>query len=124
MTRDPKAEPPAPSLSGEDVDQLRQQLESELGKLLRSMEITDEAARPVELDQQAVGRLSRMDSLQNQHLTQNLKEREQVRVAALSRALQRMNEGTYGKCTGCGEGIQAGRLFVFPEAERCTACPE
>jgi DnaK suppressor protein len=101
---------------------LRAQLESELKRLERSMRTTDEASRPVELDQQAVGRLSRMDSLQNQHLTQNLKEREQVRYAALVGALKRLEEGTYGRCTECGEAIAPGRLMIYPETEVCAGC--
>ena len=86
------------------------------------MAVTDEAVRPVQLDQQAVGRLSRMDSLQNQQMSRNLQEREQARYAALRAALARMDEGTYGICTGCGDEIEAGRLFVMPEAEHCPGC--
>lgn len=86
------------------------------------MVTTEEASRPVELDQQAVGRLSRMDSLQNQHLTRNLQERERVRYTALVKALERMEEGTYGRCTRCGEAIQPGRLIIYPETEHCSVC--
>jgi DnaK suppressor protein len=110
------------SLPRELLEELRSELEHQLRRLERSMATTDEASRPVELDQQAVGRLSRMDSLQNQHLTRNLQERERVRYAALVAALERMEEGTYGRCTECGKGIQPGRLIIYPETERCTAC--
>lgn len=86
------------------------------------MSVTEESARPVELDQQSVGRLSRMDSLQNQHMSRNLREREQVRYAAIRAALERIEEGTYGRCTECDAWIEAGRLMVFPEAARCPDC--
>ena len=109
-------------VSDEMLADLRAQLESELKRLERSMRTTDEASRPVELDQQAVGRLSRMDSLQNQHLTQNLKEREQVRYAALIGALKRMEEGSYGFCSECGDAISPGRLMIYPETEVCAGC--
>jgi len=109
-------------LSSEFLTDLRSDLESQLRRLERSMATTDEASRPVELDQQAVGRLSRMDSLQNQHLTRNLQERERVRYAALVDALKRMEEGTYGQCTRCGDTIQTGRLMIYPETEHCSPC--
>jgi hypothetical protein len=54
--------------------ELRQELERQLGKLEKSMTVTDEALKPVELDQAAVGRLSRMDSLQNQSMAKGLRE--------------------------------------------------
>ncbi len=40
----------------------------------------------------------------------------------LERQLARMDEGSYGICTTCGEEIQEGRLFVMPEAEHCPEC--
>ena len=86
------------------------------------MIVTDEALRPVELDQTAVGRLSRIDSLQNQGLTKNLREREQVKLALLGDAIRKMENGDYGTCDGCGGQIPFERLFVFPEAPVCGAC--
>lgn len=111
-------------LSDDQLRDLRADLERQLAKLERSMKVTDEAARPVELDQTAVGRLSRMDSLQNQALTQNLKEREQHKLALLREALARMDREEFGMCTECGGAIPMERLFVFPEAPVCAACSD
>ncbi len=86
------------------------------------MASTAEAARPVELDQTSVGRLSRMDALQNQHMTQELHDRERVREVSLTDALRRIAEGTYGRCAACGAGVSYGRLLVMPEARTCAAC--
>jgi len=119
------AEAPGPGPVPPDLlVEIRSDLERQLARLERSMAVTEEAARPVELDQQAVGRLSRMDSLQNQHMSRNLQERERVRYTAILRALKRMEEGTYGICTGCGQPIEPGRLQVMPEVEHCPACAQ
>lgn len=109
-------------LTEEMLDDLRADLERLLRRLERSMSMSEEASRPVELDQQAVGRLSRMDSLQSQHMSQNLHEREQARYAAVRAALERVEAGSYGVCVECGEEIAYGRLMVVPEAERCPGC--
>lgn len=37
-------------------------------------------------------------------------------------ALQRIRQGTYGMCSGCGEAIEMGRLRVAPEARLCLGC--
>lgn len=104
------------------IEECRVELERLLEHLERSMSVTEEAVRPVTLDQQAVGRLSRMDSLQNQHMSRNLQEREQARHAAIIAALARIEKGVYGICVGCGGEIEPGRLFVFPEAGHCPRC--
>jgi DnaK suppressor protein len=103
--------------------ELRAELEAELEKLERSMKTTEEGLKPIELDQTAVGRLSRMDELQNQAMTRNLHEREEMKLAGLTQALKRMDEGTYGTCTACGEEIPLARLEVFPETATCMECP-
>jgi DnaK suppressor protein len=114
----PMPEPIPPEMLAD----LKAELERHLSRLERSMAVTDEAVRPVELDQQSVGRLSRMDSLQNQHMSQNLQEREQVRYGAIKAALKRWEAGTYGRCTQCGEPLAPGRLMVMPEVEHCSRC--
>lgn len=101
---------------------LRQELLRELAKLERSMRTTEEGLRPVELDPGAVGRLSRIDELQNQALTRNLREREQLKMGALLQALRRLEEGDYGRCTECGTEIPLDRLLVFPDASTCVSC--
>ncbi|MBW3554984.1 MAG: TraR/DksA C4-type zinc finger protein [Gemmatimonadetes bacterium] len=109
-------------LTREQVATLTADLDRELRKLERSMRTTEEALRPVKLDQTAVGRLSRIDSLQNQGLTRNLQEREQAKLGQIVAAVQRVEAGTYGTCVECGGAIRFERLEVFPETPTCAAC--
>ena len=109
-------------LTTDQLAELKAELERQLARLERSMKVTDEAIRPVELDQTAVGRLSRMDSLQNQAMTKNLRERETLKLVQLRGALARLENGDYGRCETCGSEIPIERLFVFPEAPVCGAC--
>ena len=109
-------------LSPDQLKELRAELERQLRRLQRSMEVTDQALSPVELDQTTVGRLSRMDSLQNQSLTRNLHEREEARLGRILAALQRLEADAYGRCLECDAELPFDRLFVFPEAPTCQAC--
>ena len=111
-------------LSDSQLVELREELNRQVARLERSMKVTEEAARPVRLDQTAVGRLSRMDELQNQAVTKNLHEREQIKSALLVQALQRMDAGTYGTCLDCAGPILFERLAVFPETPSCGQCGE
>ncbi|MEU9836910.1 TraR/DksA C4-type zinc finger protein [Streptosporangium sp. NPDC048047] len=43
-------------------------------------------------------------------------------VAELTRALERMTDGTYGRCAHCEAGIPFERLEIRPLARYCIAC--
>jgi len=109
-------------LTEAQIAELRDELEGQLAKLERSMIVTDEALKTVELDQSAVGRLSRMDSLQNQGIAKGLRERETIKLALIQGAMRRLDAGTYGVCTACGADVAFERLFVFPESATCAPC--
>ena len=76
----------------------------------------------VELDQQAVGRLSRMDALQNQAMAKAQGARRAGEARRIRAALARIEEGEYGYCTDCGEEIGTDRLTADPTLPRCLSC--
>lgn len=43
-------------------------------------------------------------------------------IASVTRALERIAEGTYGECPKCGADIAPGRLEARPEAALCIDC--
>lgn len=43
-------------------------------------------------------------------------------ISSVERALDRIQDGTYGICTHCGKEIAHGRLDVSPEAASCVHC--
>ena len=45
-------------------------------------------------------------------------------LASVERALQRIDEGMYGKCQRCGAEIPPERLEAMPTAELCITCKE
>ena len=81
-----------------------------------------EAQSVVELDQQAVGRLSRMDALQNQAMAKAQQARRDLEARRLQAALVRLEEGEYGYCEDCGEAIARGRLELDLAASKCVSC--
>jgi DnaK suppressor protein len=97
-----------------------------LADRLASLDAEDEAGREgqktVELDQQAVGRLSRMDALQNQAMSQAQARRRQAERQKIYAALRRLDDGEYGYCADCGEAIAPARLAADPAIARCLDC--
>lgn len=49
-------------------------------------------------------------------------EQLEDQLTDVNKALIRIDEGTYGNCTNCGQPIQAERLEALPQAELCIDC--
>ena len=64
------------------------------------------------------------DSIAGYFAEQEIAEltRELDELRDIQAARQRMEDGTYGVCTDCGETIAADRLSAHPTAKRCIAC--
>ena len=105
-----------------DLAAIRRALEQERGGLQEISVARAVERRLVALDQQSVGRLSRMDALQVQAMAQATEARRQLRLQQIKAALGRLDEGEYGYCTGCGEEIPAERLAIDPTLARCVDC--
>jgi DnaK suppressor protein len=76
----------------------------------------------VELDQQSVGRLSRMDAMQQQEMARAEARRRTSDLARIDIALKRIDEDEYGWCAECGEPIAYKRLEIDPAAALCVTC--
>jgi DnaK suppressor protein len=53
-----------------------------------------------------------------------LRGRERFLMGKIERALQKIDEGTYGLCEECEEPISLKRLHARPEAQLCIQCKE
>ena len=109
-------------LSAEQVAALRARLEARLAELADLTDASAESRRPVELDQVAVGRLSRMDAMQMQAMAKASERRRAQEATRIRAALARMAEGEYGYCAKCGEPIAPKRLEIDPTVPTCISC--
>ena len=53
-----------------------------------------------------------------------INEHETAELAAIDKALARIDAGTYGRCMDCDAKIPEARLNAAPEASRCIGCQE
>lgn len=97
-------------------------LESRLIELQFQDETNADSRDTVVLDQTSVGRLSRMDAMQQQAMAKATRQNRAIEIQAIKNALLRLEEGEYGYCETCGEGIPAKRLELTPTAVRCVNC--
>lgn len=100
----------------------RDHLEAERTSLHEVSAGAAEERKPVRLDQQSVGRLSRMDAMQVQAMAQAVEARRRGRLQRIEAALRRLETGDYGYCISCDEEIPVERLEIDPATERCVDC--
>lgn len=97
-----------------------------LHKIISDLTEIDAAASDnraaVILDQTSVGRLSRMDAIQQQAMANATSQRRQSEIAQAKAALQRLEEGEFGYCLECGEEIAIKRLNHNPSVVTCITC--
>ncbi len=105
-----------------DIDTFRTLLlarKEELQALRRS---SGDARAVVTLDQQSVGRLSRMDALQGQAMALEQDRRREQELARVEAAVARIESGDYGYCIACDEPIPEKRLRLDPAIPTCVDC--
>lgn len=99
----------------DDLLQLQEQLQCQLDD-------TREQSDPVVLDQQATGRLTRMDAIQQQEMAKANRQQHLLLLNRVKLALAAMAEGDYGYCNECDEPIGYGRLKARPDSLLCIGC--
>jgi DnaK suppressor protein len=110
------------TLTPEQQRELRRDLHAGASEIERSLATTQEAAKPVALDQASVGRVSRIDAIQQQKMVEATRRALSARRQQIQAALRRFEEEEYGDCLDCGEVIPFARLKAKPESLFCVRC--
>jgi DnaK suppressor protein len=102
-----------------DFKATRKVLEAQLKQATSGQAIGDsirinQVADPLDMTQEAAAR----------DVAVQLLDRESALVRRLRSAIDRINDGSYGVCLRCEEGIAPKRLKVIPWAELCIGCQE
>ena len=87
--------------------------------------ITNNASKREEIViQQASDTFDEVQLNSERDLTITLLNHETLLLQNLKAALSRIDDGSYGTCVQCEEGISPKRLAAVPWAERCIKCQE
>lgn len=102
-----------------------EELHDDLNKLLQQLSKQlegDESSNPVVLDQQLVGRVSRIDAIQQQQMAKANRQQAISQLIRIEKALLTFSEGEYGYCQNCDEVINFLRLKACPDTPFCVSC--
>ena len=111
----------AEELTEDQRTALSEQLRALEAELREALEGSREGAQVVSLDQ-PIGRVSRIDALQQQKMAQAAKRKQEVRLGQVKIALAALDDDEYGYCRACDEPIGFKRLSARPESPFCLGC--
>ena len=105
-----------------DVEAGRKLLLHRREELLELSRISSESRAAVELDQTKVGRVSRIDAMQQQEMAKATQAQRAAELKRIDAALERVEAGDYGYCIECDEEIAPKRLEIDPATALCIDC--
>ena len=109
-------------LGEKQIEQLRSLLMEKQRELRAQFSSSDSSTKPVTLDQQSVGRVSRIDAIQQQQMAIANQQQTRQLLKHIELALHRIDAGEYGFCVRCEEPIAFARLQAQPAATLCIEC--
>ena len=107
-----------------DPQEFKKQLLARRDELEQMSEMASESRRAVTLDQQSVGRVSRIDAMQRQEMARAGEQRRLAELSRIKAALKRVELDEYGDCLKCGEEIAPKRLVFDPSVPLCIKCAQ
>ena len=111
----------AEPLTDAQVEELHADLLELQATLKAQMSAPSDSAETVDLEQ-PIGRLSRIDAMQQQKMVQAQRGRIKVRLSQIAMAIRAWDDGDYGDCRTCGECVGYARLKAQPESPLCVTC--
>ena len=97
-------------------------IKNELNKILKAIKMIETKPKIIELDQQLIGRLSRIDSIMDKEMSTAKLERQKQRLKQLEEALKKLEKEDFGVCIDCGEDIEFKRIKSNPVVKKCFDC--
>lgn len=108
-------------MTEDEKKEIKEIIDQQLESVREEIEELKELTKPVKLDA-SVGRLSRMDAINNKAINEKQLREKKSTLQKLKRAQERYAENKLGTCLKCGEEIPFGRLKFMPYTTRCVQC--
>lgn len=108
-------------MTSSEKDQVRQKLQETITRVQAEIIELKELTKPISPDN-AIGRISRMDAINNKSVNDAGLRQSKVKLEKLQKNQLRIDDEDFGKCTRCGKEIQIGRILFMPESSWCITC--
>lgn len=110
-------------MDDEDREELKKQIAKEIEVQKHLIECFTETSKPVSPDN-AIGRLTRMEAINSQNISEASLNSAQAKLVKLEKALSKVHLPDFGICVRCENSIPQGRIMLMPENVLCVSCAE
>lgn len=105
----------------DEKDKIKMMIEQKIIKAEKKIVDYKEMSQPVK-PENSIGRVSRMDAINNKSVVEAALRRAEANLAALKNALDNIDDEHFGRCKKCKCPIPAGRIVLQPESPYCVNC--
>ena len=104
-----------------DRKAIAEKINEEIVKTEKSILDLKELTVPIS-PENAIGRISRMDAINNKSVNEASLRQAEEKFAKLKRALEKIDDENFGICVRCENPIPIGRIMLMPQAIKCVNC--
>ena len=108
-------------LNPEQKEQIQRTLEAKLEKVRGDIKTYEELTKPIG-PENAIGRISRMDAINNKSVNEAALRNARKKLNQLERCQRELPSDAFGICRQCEQGIEFEKLLVVPESIICISC--
>jgi len=102
-------------------NEIKETIDKEIRKTKKQVVEYKELTQPIE-PENAIGRISRMDAIQNKSVTEAALRKAEEKLENLNFALAKIYEDDFGVCIRCRKEIPLGRILIMPQSRMCVKC--
>jgi len=108
-------------MTTEERKQLKEKILEQIEKANQEAIELEDAAKPV-APENSIGRISRMDAINNKSVAEAALRNKRNKISKLNVALAKIDDPKFGNCSACSRPIQTARLMFMPESTLCVRC--
>ncbi len=109
------------SYSENELSDIKIKILSEIDKTSEALKKLEELTKPIS-PENAIGRVSRMDAINNRSINEAALEKTSQKLKHLKVALSKFNDTDFGLCRRCNQQIPVGRIILMPQTNLCVSC--
>ncbi len=107
----------------EEKLQIKKRIEEEIASTRELVITYRELSKPIS-PENAIGRISRMDAINNKSVNEAAFKKAELKLSNLQIALSKIDDADFGICIRCKNPIPLGRIFLLPQAITCVNCAQ
>ncbi len=103
------------------LKEVKDKISEEIQKTEKSVATYKEMTKPIAPDD-AIGRISRMDAINNKSVTEAALRKAEEKLTKLKYVLTKVDDDGFGLCVKCSKPIPLGRILLMPQSRYCVHC--